>query len=448
MIVMKFGGTSVQDAEAMHNVASIVKNHLERNPFIVISAIATGTNLLDAIGKSASKGNKEESLQHLAAFIGKHIRIAEEGITNPNRLDAIFSKIFLVRKELERLAEGIFLLRELSPRSSDALAQYGEFLSSLCVSEIFTESGISNEWLDARTFMITDDNFTAASPRTEIVEQKLRELYSRKNNDTIFVTQGFIGATESRISTTMGRESSDFTASIIGAALNAEEIQIWTDVDGIYTADPRIVSTSRRIPQLSYTEALELCDRGAKVLHPKTMVPAMNKNIPVRIRNSKNVIVEGSIVSMYESTYNEPVALSMMKHISLVFLTPTKKLRYVVISEMLNEILTKNKTIPLVHNSTERSVAFVFDNNAPLDSLLEDFSDVGIVKCLKEKSLISLVGNRIGEHTSTFMKFLQVLLSRRMYYCISNPSGLSIASVVDDEIAETSFRELHKIFFE
>jgi aspartate kinase len=448
MIVMKFGGTSVQDAQAMNNVASIVRNHLERNPFVVISAIATGTNLLDAIGTSASQGNKEESLQHLSAFIGKHIRIAEEGIIQPSRLESMLTKIYAVRKELERLAEGIFLLRELSPRSRDALAQYGEFLSSLCVSEIFSECGIQNEWLDARTFMITDDNFTAASPRTEIVEQKLLEWNFRKSNDAIYVTQGFIGATESGISTTMGRESSDFTAAIIGAALNAEEIQIWTDVNGIFTADPRIVSTARRIPQLSYAEALELCDRGAKVLHPKTMIPAMEKNIPIRIQNSKNISVEGSVVAQYERTQSETVAISLKQHISLVLLTLTKKLHYLMVSEMVNGILTKNKTTPLVHNSTERSVALVFDKNAPLDSLLEDLSDVGFVQCLKEKSLISLVGNRIGEHPHALVKFLQLFSSRRMYHCINSPSGLSIASVVDDDIAEKSYEELHKIFFE
>lgn len=446
---MKFGGTSVENAAAMHNVASIVKQHQHRKPFVVISAIAQATNLLTSIGTNAALGNMSVVQENIATFISKHVSIIEEGISSPQTQRRLKETVANVQQDLERLSQGIFFLRELSPRSLDALCVFGEYLSSLCVHEIFLEQEIPGVWLDAKKFMLTDNNFTSASPRLDEVQKRLQNiLHNVEKENPIFVTQGFIGATEEGIPTTMGRESSDFTAAVLGSVLNADEIQIWTDVDGFFTADPRVIPTAKLIPHLSYAEALELADRGAKVLHPKTMLPIAEKNLPLLIRNSKNPTSAGTSVSSSRNEFATAVGVTLKNNIAIVSLIPFEQKNFSLLTEILAGILAEHKRTPLFHSAGERAHLFGFEGGKISDSFIQAFREIGSVTLVEKKSLLTIVGNNIFQSPSVVMRFMKSLADTQLHYMTMSAHRLSLAAVVNEEDALRSMVAIHKEFFE
>jgi aspartate kinase len=297
MIVMKFGGTSVGDAKAMHNVLKIVEKHKGRQPLVVLSACAGMTNNLLKLAQLSAEAKKVDADELLLKIHTHHTTVCEELIEDEVFKKSALGKVEQLYSDLKEFCEGLSLLKECTPRSLDAAASFGERLST----EIFTQAalakGINAEWLDARKVMRTDSNYTSAEfdmPEVEILSKEHIQPSLLKGK--VVVTQGFIGATAKGITTTLGRGGSDLSAAIYGAALDAEEIQIWTDVSGVFSADPRKVPAAHVIPQMSYKEARDLSYYGAKVLHPDTVKPAIDKNIPVRVLNTFDYEHPGTVI--------------------------------------------------------------------------------------------------------------------------------------------------------
>ena len=327
MIVCKFGGTSVQDAEAMERVAAILSQRIDQKPVVVASAMGKTTNGLLQAARLAADGKRQEALDLLSGLRNLHISEAQKlGLAASG--DEVLETITSHFKEMANIVRGLATLGELTPRSMDAMASYGERLSTLILCQCLMSRGIPAELMDARQCIITDDNFTRAAPLFDLTDAAIREhLLPVINAGKVPVFQGFIGATRSGITTTIGRGGSDYTAAIVGAALEAYDIQIWTDVDGIMTTDPRMVPEARRVRVISFDEAAELAYFGARVLHPATILPAVRKKIPVHVLNSYKPDLQGTLITDEAPPCENPVkSIAYKKGITIVNITSTRML--------------------------------------------------------------------------------------------------------------------------
>src|SRR5882757_1081082 len=316
MIVMKFGGTSVESALALERVTGIVKSRLDRKPVVVVSAMGKTTNRLLKIANLAVTGQRDEALRELVSLRDYHLR--ESG------MERTVEEHF---QELTELVKGLAVLGELTPRSIDAISSFGERLSSLIVTNYFKRHGLNAAHVDSRKVIVTDRRHTQAIPLFEQTNARLAAAVPPLTQHHVVVMGGFIAATEDGVTTTLGRGGSDFTASIVGAGIAAEEIQIWTDVDGMLTADPTICPDAHRVKMISFTEAAELAYFGAKVLHPATVLPAIERNIPVLILNSRRPEVDGTrIMSESVPCTNSAKSIACKKNIALVNIHSTRML--------------------------------------------------------------------------------------------------------------------------
>jgi aspartate kinase len=296
MIVMKFGGSSVDTAEAIARVEEIIRGRLDRRPVVVVSAMAKTTRDLLESAEAAAAGDREAALARFDQIEAYHRREAYAVVPPPGRpaLEAMLDPWF---NELHTRLDELTVTRALTPRAADAVAGYGELLASAILSFALSHAGIESSWVDCRRVMVTDDDFTRARPLYGPTEARLRSsLRPMLRQGIVPVVGGYVGATLQEVTTTLGKEGSDFSAAIIGAALGADEIQIWTDVDGMRTADPRLYPGARRVRTLSFAEALELSCSGAKKPHYGTLGPASRANVPIRILDSRHPGAEGTVI--------------------------------------------------------------------------------------------------------------------------------------------------------
>jgi aspartate kinase len=295
---MKFGGTSVGDVPRLQEVVAIVKQFMNEQPVVVASAMGGLTNVLLETAQKAVDRKFGEVNNAVAAIRDRHLQIANTMIQDYPRRAAVIKEQQDLIDELANFYHGVGLLRELSPRSLDAIAAFGELLSCRQIAAVLEENGIPSQFIDARTIIRTDDTFGEASIDFMYSNAKINEtLTPLVKMGVVPVVTGFIASTEDGITTTIGRSGSDYTGSVVGAAVNSKEIWIWTDVDGVMTADPRNVTGAKVLKEISYREAAEMSYFGAKVIHPKTMVPAIEKKIPIRIKNTFNPAHPGTLIS-------------------------------------------------------------------------------------------------------------------------------------------------------
>ena len=329
-VIMKFGGTSVADAEAMSRVINIVRDHRTRFPHstlpvVVVSAMSKVTDRLVETGRLAGERQGEAAAQILEDLLARHLAVAASLVQGPafhTLSEQLTHDVRGLQHDVRQWASG----GEVSPAATDVILAMGELASSRIVAAAFVARGVPAAWVDARRVLVTDGEHTAAAPDTEATTIKARELVaSRTAAGEVPVLGGFIGATATGETTTLGRGGSDYSAAIFGACLDVDEIQIWTDVDGMLTADPRVVSDPRLVPELSFNEASELAYFGAKVLHPSTILPAVAKNIPVRILNSRRPEVRGTMITA-EGRRDAGVltALACKRGVTVVNITSTR----------------------------------------------------------------------------------------------------------------------------
>ncbi len=449
MIVMKFGGTSTQDAAAQANVAAIIKANRHKSPVVVISAIAQGTNYLERAGKQAELGNTEQALALLEELIQRHYVILDTNVKDSKRNRGVRSQIEQAHTELKELVRGVAILHELTPRTLDSFYCYGELLSSRLIAASCQEAGIDAVWIDTKEFMVTDSNHNNALPLWEIVESKLKSLaLPLINQGKVIVTQGFIGVTQSGFRTTMGRESSDYSATIVGVALQAEEIQIWTDVDGILTADPRVVQSPRKVKTMLPPEAFELSYFGAKVLHPNTMLPALEKNIPVYIFNSKRPYLSGTRISSDSHTKPMVKSIAYKKNAVIVTVTPRKRLGQYIFWEHIYNILTKHSITANLSVTSEFNISITIDSKINTQSLLHDLSEVGEVTIQENKGIICLVGYGIKQVPEYFSRIFNAFNGMTISMLSFGASDSNITLLLDDDVIFDAVKKLHHEFFE
>jgi aspartate kinase len=449
VIVMKFGGTSVENAEAIRRLTEIVRKEIERKPLVLVSACSGVTNQLLKIGALASEGQAPEALELIAAIASRHKKIIAD-LFEADDVQLLSNTVALFAEELGALVNGVSVLGELTPRSLDTFASYGERLSSFIIHHYFRKSQLHSVLVDARTFMITNANFTEAAPQFDIVEHKLRDLVvPALDKGNIVMTQGFIGSTPQGITTTIGRGGSDYSAAIIGALINAEEIQIWTDVDGILSSDPSVVKNAKKIRVMSFNEAAELAYFGARVLHPETIRPAVEKNIPVRVLNSRRPEYGGTLIVAHPMTQKQCVVKSIAykEGITLISIVSTRMFMAHGFLENVFDVFHKYRTVVHTVATSEVSISATIDNVTSLDRIVTDLSEFSTVTVSSAKAIVCVVGDNLRSSPGMAARMLNAIPAININMISQGASEINLSFVVDEEKVDEVVQRLHAELF-
>jgi len=449
MIVMKFGGTSVQDQAAMTRVIEAVVKFRDRQPIVVLSAMAGATNGLLKIGDSAYRGQREEAEAISNKLREHHLAVARE-LLGGERLSKTQDFISASFKEIGNIIQGLYLLGECSLRTKDALASFGERLSTFIFSEALLEKGYPAVLVDSRELIKTDNSFTQAVVLQDISFPLVRErLLPLIAAGQIPVLQGFIGATQDRITTTIGRGGSDHSASLIGAAVQADEIQIWTDVPGILTTDPRIVPNVYKIKMISFPEASELAYFGAKVLHPSTLLPAITRNIPVQVLNSATIDQPGTIIASHSVPSKTPIkSIACKKGITIINIYSTRMLLAHGFLRRIFEAFEKHQTVVDVVSTSEVNVSLTIDSTARLDAILAELRQFADVEVEGDAAVICVVGENVRNTPGVAGRIFSALNSINVRMISQGASRINVTFLVGGNRMEEAVRALHQEFFQ
>jgi aspartate kinase len=448
MIVMKFGGSSVESASAIERVAGIVTRVVARDPVVVVSAMGKTTQQLLNMGEEAAAGKKERALESLRSLRQMHER--EIGALLPASSEA---EIRLVLDghfgEMGDLLEQLSAEGEFTPESVDALSSYGERLSSRLIALVFSNAGMNAAHVDARCVVLTDARHKAATPLYPQTYARARDkILPLISQGKVPVLGGFIAATESGVTTTLGRGGSDFSAAIIGAGIGAEEIQIWTDVDGVMTCDPKLVPEARRVKTISFAEAAELAYFGAKVLHPSTLVPAIEKNIPVVVLNSRHPEIAGTrIVAEAVPCSNVIKAISCKRGIYIVNMRSTRMLMAHGFLNRIFEIFSRAETAVDMLASSEVSVSLTIDDPARLTEICQALRDFSEVSVEKGQAIVCIVGDNLRDTPGVAARTFGALQGINIRMISQGASLLNLGFVVAARDAEKTVKLLHQEFF-
>ena len=435
MIVMKFGGTSVEDAAAIERSCKIVGQRLSRRPLVVVSALGGATNSLLEAGTLAARGEIGKAMEIAERLEKRHAELLESTAENFIRL--------------RELLKALSAIGEFSPRTQDLVASYGEVLSSLIFADRIKRLGFEAVHLDARQCVITNDHFGKASPIVDLTTIRLEEAARpHLNAGRAVVMGGYIGATSTGITTTLGRGGSDYSAAIAGAVLNAEEIQIWTDVDGMMTTDPRIVPDAWKVREISFGEASELAYFGAKVLHPLTVLPAVEKNIPVYILNSRKPGGTGTRITREARPCRNLIkSIAVKKGITVLTVSSSRMLMAHGFLKALFEVFDRHRTSVDMVATSEVSVSLTLDSLSSLDAILEDLRPLGDVEITSEAALICLVGNNLKYTPGVARRAFGSLSDINVLMVSHGASNINFSFIVDEKDATTAVRRLHADFF-
>ena len=435
MIVMKFGGTSVEDADAIDRSCRIVGERISRKPFVVVSALGGATNGLLEAGTFAARGE-----------LGKAMSIADRLEYRHTELLPSSSEYF---ERMRELLKALSAIGEFSLRTQDLIASYGESLSSLIFVDRMKRLGFDAVHVDARQSMVTDDRFGKAAPLMDVTTGRLEEAARpHLNAGRVVVMGGYIGSTLSGITTTLGRGGSDYSAAIAGAALNAEEIQIWTDVDGMMTTDPRIVPGAWKVKDISFDEASELAYFGAKVLHPLTVLPAVEKNIPVYILNSRNPKGTGTRITREARPCKNPIkSIAYKRGITIITVSSSRMLMAHGFLRALFEVFDRHHTSVDMVATSEVSVSLTLDNVESLDEIVEELKQLGDVQFTSTNALICLVGNNLKYTPGVAKRAFGSLADINILMVSHGASNINFSFLLDEKDANAAIQRLHAEFF-
>jgi aspartate kinase len=435
MIVMKFGGTSVEDAAAIDRSCNLVGERLSRKPFVVVSALGGATNNLLEAGTLAARGEISKAMEIADRLEKRHAELLPSTAEHFTRL--------------RELLKALGAIGEFSPRTQDLVASYGEALASLIFVDRMKRLGADTIHIDARHCVITDDHFGKASPIMGLTTPRLEEaVRPQLNAGRVVVMGGYIGSTTSGITTTLGRGGSDYSAAIAGAALNAEEIQIWTDVDGMMTTDPRIVPNAWKVREISFDEASELAYFGAKVLHPLTVLPAVEKNIPVYILNSRKPAGTGTrITRQARPCRNLIKSIAVKRGITVLTVSSSRMLMAHGFLKALFEIFDRHRTSVDMVATSEVSVSLTLDNVSSLDAITEELRQLGDVQITSKAALICLVGNNLKYTPGVARRAFGSLSDINILMVSHGASNINFGFIVDEKDAMPTIQRLHADFF-
>jgi len=449
MIIMKFGGTSVENAAAMDTVIHVVTDQRKRHPLVVLSAIAGATNTLLQSAHHAHEGRLDAATSSLNGLFERHVVLLENLIEKRSTIQMLILDIRKRFDELKTLCQGIAILGELTNRSLDSISSVGERLSSLILTEAMRERGLPARLIDARSFLVTDDHFCSATPLFDVIDKKAQEhLLPALREDSIVVTQGFIGSTAKGVTTTLGRGGSDYSAAIIGAALHAEEIQIWTDVDGILTADPRIAPDAKKIKMISFREASELAYFGAKVLHPSTILPAVRNKIPVVVLNSKRPHASGTSIVEDPPESNVPVkSIASKTGITIVNIQSMRMLMAYGFLESIFAVFSKYKTSVDLVSTSEVAVSLTIDNTARLEEIVHELEKFAEVSVGERKGIVCIVGDQMHSTAGIADRVFRALGDINVIMISQGASEINMSLVMEEADVVRAVQNLHKEFF-
>ena len=446
MIVMKFGGTSVESEDAIARVSRIVLGQEFRRPIVVVSAMGKTTNKLLEAAREAAAGRRDQALAIVDELRAHHLT---HGLSVAGAAAADLDRYIRAHFDwLDELVKGLSVVGELSPRSMDAIASLGERLSSLVITFALQAAGMRTRHIDARRVILTDDRFTQAQPLLEETFVQLKETVAPAAETAVVVMGGFIGATRQGQTTTLGRGGSDYSAALVAAGLDAEEIQIWTDVDGMLTADPRIIPGGHRVKSISFAEAAEMAYFGAKVLHPATILPAFEKNIPVLILNSRRPDVPGTRITAEPVPCRNPVkSISCKRGITILNIHSTRMLLAHGFLRRIFEIFDRYETSVDMVSTSEVSVSLTVDNREQLEPIcreLRTFAEIGVEE---SQAIVCLVGENIRHTPGIAGRAFQVLHGKNIRMISQGASLLNLGFVVADHDLEQTVAALHQEFF-
>jgi aspartate kinase len=450
MIVMKFGGTSVEDAGAIRRVAQIVRGRLKKRPLVVVSAMAKVTDALVRMGEAAERNELDVALGELARVRERHFEAVCELVSSAER-DSVLTALDENFSSLKALLKGVAALGELSNRTTDLILSYGEVLSSVLVAAAFQAEGLEGTHVDSREVMVTDATHKGAQPIFELTDKKLnKEVAPLLSKGKVPVMGGFIGGTEDGEVTTLGRGGSDYSAAIFGALLDAEAIEIWTDVEGMLTTDPRLCPDTQRIRTISFDEAAELAYFGAKVLHPATLLPAVERDIPVYVLNSRKPRSSGTCVrSKVAPSRTTFRAIAAKKGSTVINLRAPRMLMASGFLKAMFDILAKHRCPVDLVSTSEVSVSLVVDPSHDVAGMVPELKELGEVDVESHKAIVCLVGKDIRGTVGIAASVFRVLADAgvNIHMISQGASEINISVVIDEEAVPTAVARLHAHFF-
>jgi len=446
--IMKFGGTSVEDVNAFRNVTAIVKTAVAARPVIVVSAIGGFTNALLKSVQKAIGGDARAATRSLDHDLRRHVSIGRE-LLNAEARATFELAVAVARREIRQLHKIIAVHPVTHPPLQDEILSYGEQLCAQLLAAVLRENNLAARHVDARRCLRTDDNYGSAVPLAETTPATRAELMPLLQSSRIPVLGGFIGSTDKGVTTTLGRGGSDYSAAIIGAALEAREIQIWTDVSGVLTADPRLVNKARTIPVLSYQEAAELAYFGAKVLHPKTIQPAIDCRIPVRVCNSHAATEAGTlIIAESEATPQTVKAIAHKNGITTVQVTSARMLGAFGFLRALFEVFDRHRTAVDVVTTSEVSVSLSIDDASALPKLIPDLELLGTVEVEEHRTIISIIGEGLRNTPGIAARVFSEISDINVAMISVGASSVNLTFMVEESRAIEAIKRLHYVCFE
>jgi aspartate kinase len=447
MVVLKFGGTSVADRAAVTRLVDIVQA-VDGRPVVVVSALGGATDRLLALAAQAGAGDRDGARDTIRQLQERHIDVAGV-IGDETRRADVTAFLEAQFDELARVIDALSVLRDTSPRWLDNIAAVGEICSSRIVAAALSDRGRDASWVDARRALVTSDDYMAAIPlMPETTERMRSEVYTVVEAGRVPVLGGFVGATLQGVTTTLGRGGSDYSAAIVGACLDAREIQIWTDVDGMLTADPRLVPDARLVPALSFGEASELAFFGAKVLHPSTILPAMTKNIPVRILNSRNATAPGTMITATRATTGQPLtAVASKRNVTVVDIASTRMLAAHGFLHRLFGVFETHATSVDVVTTSEVSVSVTVDDVRRLPGILADLREFADATREDQMAVLCVVGEGLAGDPAFLGRLVQALGPVPIRMLSQAAERRNITLVIPDAELPAALRRVHDEFF-
>ena len=450
-ITMKFGGTSLEGATAFQNAARIVAERIERRPVVVVSAMARFTDALIASVAEAGKTSAAAALAPLDKHFDRHLRVIDALLSREaDRLRHLVQQSRTEVSELLNRAPGESNDRKRRKALEDAVASNGERLSAALLAAVLLENNYAACDVDARRCVITDGEFGCAAPlMAETFRNTQAHLRPLVEKACVPVLGGFIGSTATGETTTLGRGGSDYTAAIVGAALDSAEIQIWTDVPGVLTADPRIAPKARTVPRLSFAEASELAYFGARVLHPKTLHPAVERDIPIRICNSR--APEGRSTVVVAESEKSPLTVKAIAHktgVTTVQITSARMLGAYGFLRAIFEIFAKYRTAVDVVTTSEVSVSLSLDDTTALPAIVAELEKLGTVSIEQECAILCIVGEGLRSTPGIAARIFSTISDINVSLISQGASRINLTFAVEEARAREAVMRLHKEFFE
>lgn len=449
MLVMKFGGTSVANFEAITRTIFIIGGKLDKKPVVVVSALSKVTDLLYRISDAAASRNEAETRELLAQLRKRHTDLAGELLAQSVLKDEAVAKVNEICDNLDSIAMAVCSLGELSDRNKAIIISNGEYLSSTIIAHAMNSKGIRTKWVDARSIMVTNNSYLKAEPdMTAIMERVPGVIADAYDGVDAVITQGFIGVTKDGEPTVLGRGGSDYSASLIGMALDAERIEIWTDVDGVRTADPRKVQNTKYLEKISFEEAAEMAHFGAKVLHPLTIEPAVRKSIPIYVLNSMNPSGKGTAILRNEFIEDGVKSVSFKENIRVINIFSTRMINTSGFLRRVFEIFSESKVSVDLISTSEANISVTVDAAERIEPVVAQLSEFADVIVDDDKSQVSVIGKNIVRLNGMLKKTFTPLKKCNVYMISQGASFVNISFVVDREELSEVVQDLHDHLFD